>query len=493
MLIKSIELKNFKGFKSTNNKLDFNLPNGNPGSGLNVFIGENNCGKSTVFEALNYLKDGTRKEAKTLINKNATENEFYVELSFCGNIEETIDNYSQQNKIDVFKSLISDGILRTKRTGSIIETEEAQKKITKIELWDNKKEIFENKTGIDAPFKKLYDNNFIWADTNAEDEAKFGTSTICGQLLKELAETHTHSQEYKGFSNEFHKIFNNPESELRKALSEIEDKVNLNISQQFGNAKIKFSFDEIGADTFFKSTKVLVDDGIEVAMTEKGHGLQRAVALALLQVYAENISKKEKEKTAKPFFLFIDEPEICLHPIAQSKLLNALIEISKNQQIFLTTHSPFLIKSKYLSNFGIFIFKKDDKNNHCTATDLKGIFNRTPTWGEIVFKAYNLPNEDFHDELFGYIQSKLKLKSITHVDDHLFSQGSLRNRLWVKQNSDNSSGNQEQRTIQYFIRNKTHHPENTIMHSQEYTQSELKSSIEKMIEVVNAINIQERP
>lgn len=102
----------------------------------------------------------------------------------------------------------------------------------------------------------------------------------------------------------------------------------------------------------------MIDDGVEVAMTEKGHGLQRAVALALLQVYAEIVSKKDQSKPEKPFFLFIDEPEVCLHPIAQAKLLDSLIEISKTKQVFLTTHSPFFLKSRSLGNFGIFIFKK---------------------------------------------------------------------------------------------------------------------------------------
>lgn len=494
MQIQSLLIHNFKGFGESNNQLNFKIPNGTPGSGLNIFIGENNCGKSTIFEALDYLKDGTRKESKELINKSTDKDEFFVEVTFSGKINETVENYSQQNKIDVFKGLIYDGILKARRTGSVLKTEEAQKKITKIELWDDKKG-FENKTGIDAPFKKLYDNNFIWSDTNAESEAKFGSSTICGQLLKEIAETHTNSEEYKGFSQEFHKIFTNPESELRKSLAIIEERVNFNLLQQFGDAKIKFSFDEIGAETFFKSTKVLVDDGIEVVMSEKGHGLQRAVALALLRVYAENISKKDKDKdkNAKPFFLFIDEPEICLHPIAQSKLLNALIEISRNQQVFLTTHSPFLIKSNFLNNFGIFIFKKENNNNHCSAAEINGIFNRAPTWGEIVFKAYNLPNEDFHDELFGYLQEIIKAENITQVDDYLYSQGVPRDKLWQREATKWKEFPVENRTIQYFIRNKIHHPENKKMQAYEYTIDELKISIEKMIDTINALKLKTQP
>ncbi|MDL5482675.1 AAA family ATPase [Klebsiella quasipneumoniae] len=56
-------------------------------------------------------------------------------------------------------------------------------------------------------------------------------------------------------------------------------------------------------------------------MNEKGHGMQRAVALSLLQVYAEVTSNAANAAISKPFYLFIDEPEICLHPTGQKNYL----------------------------------------------------------------------------------------------------------------------------------------------------------------------------
>lgn len=493
MFIHSIELNNFKGFQSEHNKLQFNIPNNNPGSGLNIFIGENNCGKSTVFEAISFLRDNSKKDSKYLINKNAPSEEFYVEVNFCGNIDQAIDHYCQQTKISTLKASIVDGILSTRRTGSINQSEEAQKRISKIEIWDVEKNLHENKTGIDAPFKKIYDNNFVWADTNAEDEAKFGSTTLCGALLKEIAEGHTQSDDYKKFSEEFHKIFNDPASELRATLTGIEDLVNNYVSQQFGSANIKFTFDELSVDTFFKSTKIMIDDGIEVPMTEKGHGLQRAVALALLQVYAQIISKKESDKPEKPFFLFIDEPEICLHPIAQAKLLESLIEISKKKQVFLTTHSPFFLKSRNLSNFGIYIFKKEENKNNAFKININGILNRKPTFSEIVFNAYNLPTEDFHDELYGHLQTITGHMRENQIDEFLHQQGSPRNKVWTRQEANGDAGPSGNKTIQVFIRNKIHHPENQLMRNSDYSAEELRTSIEKMIDLINGIKLQQQP
>lgn len=68
----------------------------------------------------------------------------------------------------------------------------------------------------------------------------------------------------------------------------------------------------------FKTASIVIDDGVSVPMNEKGHGMQRAVALSLLQVYAEVTSNAA---ISKPFYLFIDEPEICLHPTGQKNHL----------------------------------------------------------------------------------------------------------------------------------------------------------------------------
>ena len=56
MFISQLNVTNFKIFKDKIS-LKFNVPNGRVGSGLNIFVGENNTGKSTVFEAIDFLVD----------------------------------------------------------------------------------------------------------------------------------------------------------------------------------------------------------------------------------------------------------------------------------------------------------------------------------------------------------------------------------------------------------------------------------------------------
>jgi len=253
-------------------------------------------------------------------------------------------------------------------------------------------------------------------------------------------------------------------------------------AEQFGDAQINFHFNELKIDSFFKNTRIDIDDGFETPMEEKGSGMQRSIALALLQVYAEELVKHpEKESVSKPFFLFIDEPEICLHPRAQIKLFNAILNLSKTKQIFLTTHSPYFFADRSLINIGIFIFKRKDNNTNIEKIDSNwGLFPWSPSWGEINYQAYNLPMLEFHNELYGYTQEKEVMFTTKDIEKYFTDNGLETVKKWTREI--NGIAKTEQNvTLQTFIRNKVHHPENSTMQNAEYTQQELSQSIEEMI------------
>ncbi|MCF7865175.1 MAG: ATP-binding protein [Candidatus Pacebacteria bacterium] len=50
--------------------------------------------------------------------------------------------------------------------------------------------------------------------------------------------------------------------------------------------------------------------------------------------------------------IFIDEPELSLHPSLQRKLLKLLLEYSKDRQIIISTHSPFFVSWPSILNGG---------------------------------------------------------------------------------------------------------------------------------------------
>ncbi len=479
MFIKSLKVTNFKSFEGMNEPLEFNIPNGTEGSGLNIFVGENNTGKSTIFEAVEFLKNGTKKDVDKIKNQN-NDGIPMVELTFCGDIEAVIDAFSQPNKVDVFKRHIFKK--DEKEFIKFSRTYDNRDVVKKIKLWSEDDKEYRNESGIDAPVKKLFEIYFIWADTNPNDQINFGATTVSGILLKEIANTFTETEEYLEFSKKFDETFNNEDSVMRKELKKIEEKTQEIFKDQFGSALINFHFNELKIDSFFKNISVDMDDGVKTPIEEKGSGMQRSLALALIQVYAERITRNQESDNAKPFFLFIDEPEICLHPKAQEKLFKALLELSKKKQVFLTTHSPYFLVSKYLKTVGLFVFKKiGNKSVAKKISDTSGLFPWSPTWGEINYMAYNFPTVEFHNELYGRLQELSKKWGITDFDNWLETQGVEKNKEWTKEKHGEPEENADSVTLPTFIRNKIHHPENSSMISKDFTREELKESIDILI------------
>ncbi|MFA5543851.1 MAG: AAA family ATPase [Bacilli bacterium] len=476
MYINEVSLSNFKSFGIKKESFSFSIPNGEVGSGLNLLIGENNTGKSTLFEAIDFLRNGTRKQSESIKNRSTGE-DAVVEITFNGKIEQIIDGFSQPNKVQVFKDYMykidSGSCLKVSRST-------LDKKIVKI--WDDENKEYQNITGIDAPFRKLFETNFVWADTNPNDETSFGPSTICGNLLKEISNSFTTTEQYQEFNEKFHQTFNSEDSSLRQSLRRIEERTQQIFDEQFGSAKITFRFNELKIDSFFKNTCIEIDDGVNTPMEEKGSGMQRSVALALLQVYAEELIKNpQNEELTKPFFLFIDEPEICLHPKAQFRLFEALLNLSKSKQIFLATHSPFFVKTPYLDKMGLFIFRNEKGTPQPNKIiNEKILLPWSPTWGEVIYKAFDLPTVEFHNELYGHLQTINGITRIADFDNWLNGKGFDKDITWTEERA-GKPDMQYSVTIQTFIRNKIHHPENSKMQSVGYSEEQLKDSINQMI------------
>ena len=188
------------------------------------------------------------------------------------------------------------------------------------------------------------------------------------------------------------------------------------------------------------------------------------------------------QQSGKQLICLIDEPELHLHPALQEKFVEILLEFSKTAQVAVTTHSPLFIKQLLVrKNVGIHILSKDGEGLRLVPLST-GVLPYISS-NEINYLAFNLATSEYHDELYGHIQETQQKYSEADMHAHLNSKGQINTKKWNREISGIAQGEKDV-PLQIFIRNKVHHPENTIMQSVSYSPEELKQSIDEMIKII---------
>lgn len=134
-------------------------------------------------------------------------------------------------------------------------------------------------------------------------------------------------------------------------------------------------------------------DGDEkfIPMSHKGTGYRRLFMVARFRYLAE------KSKGHNIIYL-IEEPETFLHPTAQQDLLNAFKELSNENQIIITTHSPVFAGATSVN--GVILCTREEQSNYFNATQENDTAFLLTVIGELGIKPnYNL-RDDFDKILF---------------------------------------------------------------------------------------------
>jgi len=113
---------------------------------------------------------------------------------------------------------------------------------------------------------------------------------------------------------------------------------------------------------FQLGTSITLDDGIPTGADEKGHGLQRYLIFALMRVWAAEAKRaqaeEDKEIRERSHIFAFEEPELFLHPQMCRATYESLKQISKTDQILMCTHSPHFIDMEDYHH--VVIVKKPD-------------------------------------------------------------------------------------------------------------------------------------
>jgi len=486
MHIHKASLENFKGFLGKH-EITFN-------KGINFFVGNNNCGKTTIFKAVEFIL--SKGEKASFVHKNCDNNQdVSVEIEFRGDDIKRLCEHGNLKKymgyiIDNADGSTSLRILRSSKLDNI--TQDKKNKILDIKnvrIFNPNTNQFENPTGIDTTISELFDAQFVYSDSKNEDYQDFGKTKLVGKIINSITRNFQETEVFRELQEAHNRAFG--DEGLIQILKDIQNKIQSVLVGQYGDAEVEFNFGLPEIDNFLKNGNIMLsDNGIKTNVSEKGTGMQRALALSLIQVYAEINRESSDDNTEKPILFFIDEPETFLHPGAQNKLLNALERLSNSSQIFITTHSPYLLKNFDKNKHQIHIFSKNESTNKIDRKEMLKLFgNSSPTWGEINYCAFGVTSAEFHNELYGFLQSIATSDDRENYreenfDNWLVNKGIPQTKRYNRLNKDGTT-RQEEKTLPTFIRNIIHHPENT--HNQ-FSPEELTESIKGLMRILDQTN-----
>ena len=501
MKIKTIKIKNFRSYK---NEVEIEFDK------LTAFVGKNDIGKSTVLEALDiFFNDGKGviKLDKDDVNKQAlAEGDTETVISVC--FEELpaniiIDSTNQttlqaeyllnsSNQLEIIKKYSNAGkekvFVKANHPTSDTCKDLLLKKNTELQKTIRDSSITCSNQTINAVMRTSIWQHFI-ADLQLSeieiDVTKGDTKSIWDKL-----------QTYLPLYSLFQSDRKNSDGD-----DEVQDPLKEAVKQILNDATLKAKFDEIATEVknklqdvatrtlekvqemnpevasslnpvipateslkwadVFKNVSIAGDENIPI--NKRGSGVKRLILLNFFRAEAE---RRKLQENIPSIIYAIEEPETSQHTEHQKKLIKAFLDLSStaNTQVIITTHSATLVKQLEFQHLRLVKSNSGAKTvEHVLPNSLP-----YPSLNEVNFLAFSEITEEYHNELYGYIELETELANYRNGKptigyNKLMRDGTVR---------------VEQIVLTEYIRHQIHHPENT--NNTKYTFTELRDSINLM-------------
>jgi len=320
-LLKKLKLKNFKRF--TNFVVDFE-------ENVNIFIGDNESGKSTLIEAINLVLSGSRSKVETagldnffnsdsvkafLASDKKYENlpSLFIELYLNeqNNIELSGKNNSEEIECDGLKLEIIPNDEFGKEIVSILAQSES---VFPFEFYCIKFSTFAGEAY--SSFRKIVRHILV-------DNSQISTEYAIREYVKDI---------YNSYADPLEKSKN--QNEYRKHKENFKNTVLSNL-----NTKVPdYDFSVRNSSKANLETDLTLSEG-SISIENKGKGIQCFIKTKFA------LSKAEENLDV----VLIEEPENHLSHINMKRLIRE-IEGSKKKQIFITTHSNMISSRLNLRN-----------------------------------------------------------------------------------------------------------------------------------------------
>lgn len=187
-------------------------------------------------------------------------------------------------------------------------------------------------------------------------------------------------------------------------------------------------------------------------------------------------------KPIKNGCVMIDEPELSMHPKWQRKILKYYKELCckeglQDAQLFFATHSDHVLRYALSDLNDNLVIILNDVNGIIQAKriDALGVLPSI-TNAETNYLAFDIVSNDYHIELYGWLQRKESKNTVKSCDNFIKNHRLYSSTTHYKPSS---FGSTTYDTISTFIRNAIDHPDS----NRTFTDAELRISIELLIEI----------
>jgi predicted ATP-dependent endonuclease of OLD family len=499
MKIEKLILANFRSYKDEIT-IDFD--------DLNVFVGKNDIGKSTILEALDIFlndnkgiikidKDDVNKQAKaednTSIKIGVVFGDLPDELTIDATNPTTLgEEYllNRNGKLEVFKIYPNAGTakvfvkayhptnaacsglhlkkqadLKRLLTDEMVCEDKTKNSVVRKSIWTHylddlqldDVEIELAKIDAKNTWEQLKSYLPLYALFQSDRKNSDGDSEIQNPLKLAVQEI-LKDQRLMDSLNE---VAIEVEAKLNEVAAKTLEKLNeMNPEIADSLTPVIPSADSLKWVDVFKTVSITGDEDIPI--NKRGSGVKRLVLLNFFRAEAE---RRKNENSAPDIVYAIEEPETSQHPSHQRKLIEAFIELSQsdNTQVLLTTHSPSIVK---LLDFDhLKLIKKEP------AKDVVNVERSElpyPSLNEVNFLAFGESNDEYHNELYGFIESEELLTEYKGGRPTISYIRIKRNGALLE----------EQKIVSEYIRHQIHHPEN--INNAPYSDQQLQGSINDM-------------
>lgn len=339
MRLKSFKIENFKSIQ--NMEIFFN-------ENLSVLTGANNCGKTTIIEAVALWVECFEKllsQAKKSVKGRYNTGDYILGPSTNRYFEfGEINSVRAPHFEDIF---INRDLKKIIKLTATISNDDGKNEIRiPVSIRSSTKSRYAIKLENESTFKyKLFNVLFSYwprpiADVYATPVANIDLYEEF-KTIPQLQELVKKRESYKILRNRLYRLYHSSNAELFKKFENDVSYILYNISAV---SKIQFFCNsDINRNKEVSFTFKLENDSVEKDISLLGSGSLQIIEI-LLNVYNYADDKKDF------VLILLDEPDSHIHRDMQQRLLDVLKRISSTNQIIVTTHNESMIRSTPLKN-----------------------------------------------------------------------------------------------------------------------------------------------